>query len=231
MVTKNKRSHHRRRIARKEARNEKRLLATVAQHADDRHPHSRVDPGFVAPQNVQRVVRSTTPSLRTSHEIVYDGYELLTVGYGLRLKEQVGKGLGLVTEVFLSAGTVITQYEGILLTKKVCEKILKANKSLTTHYCTTYCRQIVIDGWRLVKDGVQPTNPAELTLQQLVGHGGGSFVNHSDHPNAELIRVDKGDGYGVYVKALEDIQMNEFIGVDYSTGFLTSNKSNLSYIR
>ncbi len=194
-------------------------LKTVVQHMDDRHPTRRSDSASAHTFMPDRPTRATYGPMFTTHR----SEGILTIGYGLALVPQKGKGIGLKVTQLVTKGTVFTQYEGMLMTK---DEALTKGKQDATHFCTTHCRQIVIDGWKLT-DRELPDKPSALCLQRLVGFGGGSFANHSPTPNASLLRSPEGDGYGVYLKALEDISPRDWVMLDYGTGFLKSSKSNL----
>ncbi len=69
-----------------------------------------------------------------------------------------------------------------------------------------------------------------LDANALHGLGGGSLCNHSDNPNARLVRndgVSNGDGSGLFVESVRHISSGEFITVDYGKMFLSSNRSNI----
>ena len=135
-------------------------------------------------------------------------------------------GHGLMANIPIAKGAPITQYEGILIPKTKAEAIRQGidGKALGSHFATTSVRQMVINGYCFKQDS--STGGVPLSCDEWHGRGGGSLCNHSDNPNAELVRDADGDGYGIYVVALRCISAGEFIHVDYGKRFVRSSKSN-----
>ena len=80
---------------------------------------------------------------------------------------------------------------------------------LGQHFATPHARAFVVNGFSLRKtndmESSKPQSGVPKTLSELHGTGGGSFCNHSNTPNARLVRSEKDEGYGIFVVALRDI--------------------------
>ena len=183
-------------------------------------------------------VRTRSKSVCSGHAVIhrthYREHKLRFVGFGVDISKEGLLGHGLRATMNFPAGTPITQYEGLTMTKANAELMRSGpdGKILSSHFASTSVRSIVINGYSVahteLKDSVQGGVP--LARVDWRGKGGGSLCNHSDQPNAILTRDMTGDGYGVYVIAREDIKAGQFIHVDYGKRFITSNKSNIGVV-
>ncbi len=120
-----------------------------------------------------------------------------TVGYELTITNQEDQGKGLMARKFYPKGTVITQYDGFYIDRKDADEM----GDQATH---------VYSMGRLVISGLKDREDAK-------GFGGGSFVNHSEDPNAKYTHDNLG---GVYLKALRDIKTGDFITTKYGSRYI-----------
>ena len=178
--------------------------------------------------SVRRKTRAQAQECHVVHRTTFRDCALLFVGFGLSISLECGNiGNGLMANVPIAIHMPITQYEGVLMHKSKADSIRKGKngKSLGSHFATTSARQMVINGYCFKSDSSIGGVP--LSIEDWHGRGGGSLCNHSDNPNAELVRDAVGDGYGIYVVALRQIYAGEFIHVDYGKSFIRSSKSNI----
>jgi SET domain len=167
------------------------------------------------------------------HRTHYHGQQLRFVGFGVDIGLEGPLGHGLRATMGFAAEAPITQYEGWIMTKTQAEKARSGpdGKARASHFASTSARSMVINGYSVSHTSGPSLTTVQggvpLTRSEWRGRGGGSLCNHSETPNALLVRDGAGDGYGVYVVALRDIIAGQFIHVDYGKGFLTSNKTNL----
>lgn len=124
-----------------------------------------------------------------------------------------------------------------MLTREEADKIHDGENGheKSRHFASPYARDIVINGLAIYSHSMTQSDHnsvsgTPITIHDVKGRGGGSFCNHSDNPNAKLERSSCGDGRGLFVVALRDIQKGEFITVDYGKSFLESKWSNLKQI-
>ena len=164
----------------------------------------------------------------------FKGHRLQFVGFGLSIcHEGADVGHGLMANLHITMHDPVTQYEGVLISKTKAEAIRKGTngKALGSHFATTSSRQMVINGYSFKAptraDIPYPHGGIPLSQEEWHGRGGGSLCNHSGDCNAELVRDSEGDGYGIFVIALRDIQPGGFIHVDYGKRFIQSSKSNI----
>ena len=125
-------------------------------------------------------------------------------------------------------------HQGIVITDEHATRLRESpgGSRVGTHFATPASRRVCINGYTLasVTTGSMDQGGVPRTLTQLHGMGGGSFCNHSYSPNAELVRDQSSsekDGRGLFVVAIRDISVGEFIHVDYGRSYLSSNKTNL----
>lgn len=138
-----------------------------------------------------RPKRRSNQYIPTIHEPLRCG----DVGYELGVYPQENLGLGLQSHVHFKSGSLITQYEGEVITKKKAAELGKD----ATHVISF--GDLVIDGLKL------PTK----------GLGGGSFVNHSKtNANAAFCEVNG----KVFLRATKHIQPKEWIMCQYSKRYL-----------
>jgi hypothetical protein len=144
-------------------------------------------------------------------------------------------GLGLKTTCMIAAGSPITQYEGCILSKSEADRIQESmphGKVLSSHFASVYFQGPVINGFSVREQDQSPeeiVGGVPLSRHQLRGRGGGSFCNHTDDPNATLVRDtrSRGDSFGLFVVSLRSIEPGEFIHVNYGTRFIQSKRSNM----
>lgn len=112
-----------------------------------------------------------------------------------------GAGRGLFTRFGIKKNQIITWYTGKIQTRE--EKITSHDKS---HTITLVPGELAISGLK----------------EPQIGNGAGSFVNHSDRPNAVAIRSsisEWGSTPIVLLKALSDIEPGEEIFINYGRGY------------
>jgi hypothetical protein len=179
--------------------------------------------------------RSTRETLLwTKHRTHFKGKPLMFIGYELNVCEQEGMGMGLKANMFIPKGTVITQYEGVVVERAVADKIRQeANgKYMASFFKTTPAREFVINGISLDCCPLPDPTPGKsrgtpLSRREIKGFGGASFCNHSDTPNAKFVTLPDEDGFGVLVAAIRDIEPKSFITVSYGSNFIISKWTNL----
>ena len=176
-------------------------------------------------------LRSMSQDQPVIHRTQFKDCKLRHVGFGLDISKEGHLGYGLRANMNFHAGTPITQYEGMLMTKRNAEKLRTGphGKQRASHLATTSTRSMVINGVSLAHSSVTDTDQGGVPLERIDwrGRGGGSLCNHSDNPNAMLVRDNSNDGYGVFVVAIRDVMAGDFVHVDYGKGFLQSTKSNI----
>jgi hypothetical protein len=192
---------------------------------------------------VERAERQKRPPTRQSpamfpfrptHYREFQGTKLKFVGYDLTVGYEKGKGLGLVSRVSLEKSSPITQYEGRAYTKAFARSLSEGQGlDMGSHFATPGARMFLINGFAVYPCPLPDPTPGKckgtpIAQHELKGYGGGSFCNHSDHPNAKLVRSDKDDGLGLFVVAIRDIKPGEFITIDYSNMFINSKWTNIS---
>ncbi len=197
-------------------RHNTREMLEVAQHYEPRQL-----PGATY---VQVSTRDNTPTIFTTHMPFFNDEKLLTLKYGLDLVREQGMGLGLRTNAAIAKGSLITQYDGVVLEKKEGEARKWQARYASSHYCTTVCREYVVDGYKT--QTAIPGDPS--VLEDTRGWGGGSFANHAP-PNTHACNAElfKPDAYLIFLRALRDIEEGEMIRINYGLGFLGSEKSNI----
>jgi hypothetical protein len=219
---KNSMSHNARAKKRARIRKERRQWDTVTKFAPYQTP---------AILGVRTRSRATPAQQAVIHRTTFREADLMFVDFGLAISSEEPFGNGLRTITFIPAFTPITQYEGILMNKSTAEAIREGphGKTQASHFASTSARSIIINGFSLSR-GNSGDNSEQggvpLALVEWRGRGGGSLCNHSDEPNAQLVRDGSGDGYGVFVVSRRDICAGEFIHVDYGKSFIRSSKSN-----
>ncbi len=154
---------------------------------------------------VPRTSRSEKFLLRTNHWI---DDSISTVGYGLHIGLQDGKGFGLKAMKSFKKGDIVTQYDGYMLTISEAKRVQGDDPQKTHHFKS--CGKWVIDGLR---------DPVTSR-----GFGGASFANHSVNPNTKYWEDSE---QRVFLKALVDIKPGDWLEVDYGKAFINSNISNL----
>ena len=173
---------------------------------------------------------STRDTNHVIHRTYYRGHKLRFIEFGLDISHEGAFGYGLRATLAFSAGTPITQYEGMILTKREAENIRSGpdGKLRSTHFASTSTRSMVINGFSLLDPNcITGQGGVPIARSEWRGRGGGSLCNHNDDPNASLARDTEGDGYGVFVVARRNISAGEFIHVDYGKRFIQSSKSNI----
>jgi hypothetical protein len=185
-------------------------------------------------QAQQKTRASKTMHRWTIHHCYFNDTALLFLGFELNVCREEGMGYGLKTNVFIPRGRPITQYEGIVCTRDEADEIRerKDGKFLASWFASTHLKGYVINGITLQKSPTPDPTPGKspgtpLAWNELKGYGGGSFCNHADNPNAKLVRCHRGDGLGVFVVAVKDIEPKSFIHVSYGASFVRSKWSNL----
>lgn len=113
-----------------------------------------------------------------------------TIGDGVAV-DWTPIGWSLRTTRAFARGEVITQYCGRLLSRKEA-----SHTTRTSHLCSTRGRGEVIDGLK----------------RPIRGVGGGSFANHSDNPNARILRTVQ----GVFLQATSLLSPGQTITIRYS---------------
>ena len=93
----------------------------------------------------------------------------------------------------------ITQYEGDIIGQLDIATMRPFQK---THLATWSARNTAIDGLR----------------SPVIGRGAGSFANHSDNPNACLVKTL----FGVFLRATRAIRRGQWINVSYGKAFIKS---------
>jgi hypothetical protein len=120
------------------------------------------------------------------------------VGYGLTVKEQPGKGNGLVASRVFEIGEIITQYEGHHVAREFVDMI----GAQATHIYSF--GKICIDGFKSKEDAK--------------GFGGASFANHSmKNFNSVFFRDKLGN---VFLRACKRIQKGEYITANYGNKYM-----------
>jgi hypothetical protein len=121
-----------------------------------------------------------------------------TVGFGVSVVPQLGMGLGLVACRAFEKNELITQYEGVIISRKVAD----APNFNASHVYSF--GKLCIDGYK--------------DREEAKGFGGASFVNHGGHKaNA---RYDHDNMGNVFVVATQTIHKGEFIMTDYGTSYI-----------
>ncbi len=172
---------------------------------------------------------------RVVHRERFRGQTLWTVGYELSIQNEGHFGKGLVARRPICAGQAITQYEGNVITKNMARAIREGEdgKVLSSHFCTPKnARGLVINGFAIHPCPLPSPIPGHaigtpISISDIKGHGGGSFCNHSDDPNAKFAVDKSGIGIEVFVIALRAIEAGEYIHVDYRSAFLNSCITNI----
>jgi hypothetical protein len=225
------RGRARRAINRKKERHDKHDFHTKWKHEDsianERNQRQRRPPTRGNP---------VTYPFRPTHYQSFQGQHLMFVGYELTVGNQGDLGKGLVAKNRIPSGRAITQYEGLAYTKQYVRKLSEnIGIHIGSHFASPGAKMFVINGFALYPSPLP--NPeigkcqgTPIALHELKGFGGGSFCNHSDHPNAELVPSDRDDGLGLFIVAIKDIEAGEFITVNYSSKFLNSKWRNIPYI-
>jgi hypothetical protein len=135
---------------------------------------------------------------------------IATVGFGVCVEDQPPMGWGLKATQSFVPGQLITQYDGIAMSKEEALEIHQRDPA-STHHIISFAK------WAI--NGLSHRESAK-------GYGGASFANHSPNsPNSEFY-VDH-DGL-VFLKALSPIEPGDWIMTDYGDRFLTSAISNLN---
>jgi hypothetical protein len=184
-----------------------------------------------------------TGVIYTEHKLSFKSTELRFVGYTLAIARQSkSMGFGLKTLKDIPPFTPITQYEGVILSKDEADRIRKGEngKDIGTHFASCYSRLWVINGFSVISSQKRkPRNesvservsggvPIHIDDRRWKGMGGGSLCNHSDEPNAKLVRSKTGEGKEVFVVCKEKtIMAGEFINVSYGKQFVRSTRSNM----
>ena len=169
-------------------------------------------------------------SYQVIHRTYYRDHKLKFIEFGLDISHEGTLGYGLRATLAIPAGTPITQYEGLILTKREAESLRSGpdGKIRSSHFASTGTRSMVINGFSLLDSScLTAQGGVPMARSEWRGRGGGSLCNHDDDPNASLERDSYGDGYGVFVIARRDISPGEFIHVDYGKRFIRSSKSNI----
>jgi hypothetical protein len=180
----------------------------------------------------------------TEHRYEFRRVNLQFVGYSLVIARQSrNMGFGLKTLALIPPHTPITQYEGVLMTKKEADDIRKGQfgKLRASHFASCHSRQYVINGYSVNSTQLRNQEghflferranggiPLHIDDKKWKGMGGGSLCNHSDKPNAMLFQSPDGKGNDVFVLSLDNpIEPGQFITVNYGRSFLKSSKSNV----
>jgi SET domain-containing protein len=125
-----------------------------------------------------------------------------------------GAGGGLFAVRDFPKRTIITEYDGTLISHADAKTRRAANPKDASHMRSVDPLHVVVDGLRTPE----------------TGRGGGSFANHSDNPNAKFKKDDRPSGLGgsltalgrMFLVALQDVQSGDEITVKYGTGYWNS---------
>ena len=173
------------------------------------------------------------------HRTSVCGQQLSFIGYGLSAVDVPGMGIGVVADIDLAPHTILTQYEGVAITKEAAATLRAGNdgKHRASHFCSIpTAKHFVIDGFRLIRDEEDRLRAQQLGIPalsecEMKGRGGGSLMNHSDSSNAEYFSPNchnDGDAYGLYIRVKGNtIPRGTYVTVDYGNRFISSNISNI----
>ena len=114
-----------------------------------------------------------------------------------------GKGMGIVADEDIAAGSFIGEYQGEIISMKMFEKRKREYQGERHFYFMTLTSKLVIDASR----------KSQITR----------FVNHSCEPNAETQKWNAGGEPRVGIFALKDIRKSDEITFDYGARSLAND--------
>lgn len=206
----------------------RRKRARIAAEHRDLHCNLLQLPLYTQQLQPSMSLRSTSHPDFVVHRVSWRNTSLAFIGWGLAIVVEGAWGFGLKATRDFPANTPITQYEGRLLTKLEAKDIREGPQGqyIASHFATTAHNGVVINGY-----SVAPTvGGYRVTVEDMFGKGGASFVNHCNTPNARMVRdrtKSEGDGHGVFIVSNCAIKSGKFIHVHYGKSFVHSKISNL----